>query len=247
MIRARMRKVYLDNNILVDIENGVYRMEGFLINPHVLYYYSDAHLNELLEAKGIQKVSQEGRLELISRLCGKNYICSGAVTTPEFVEKDCREMYKVADNPFRSLVNRVVVKGVDPLGQIRESLGFESKDFNNEKPENVLCVIDERVKDRLGIGLLEYLYRTEAIGRALYGTLMNMVDMANYWGDVKTDHSEVARLCDASHAYSAQICDVLVTNDKRMRAKVKAVYHFLGVRTEVISGKEYLAQLSRNA
>ena len=67
----------------------------------------------------------------------------------------------------------------------------------------MLSVIDERMKDRLGLGLLEYLYRTKAIGRALYGTLMNMVDMANYWGDVKTDHSEVARLSDASHAYSA--------------------------------------------
>ena len=71
MIRARMRKVYLDNNILVDVENGVYRMEEFLINPHVLYYYSDAHLNELLEAKGNQKVSQEGRLELISDSAGR--------------------------------------------------------------------------------------------------------------------------------------------------------------------------------
>lgn len=247
MIRARMRKVYLDNNILVDIENGVYRMEEFLINPHVLYYYSDAHLNELLEAKGNQKVSQEGRLELISRLCGKNYICSGVVTTPVFIEKDCREIYKLADNPLRIFINQVVARGIDPLGMIRETLGFESKDFNNEKAENVLGIIDGRMKEKLGMGLLDYLNRTEAFGRALYGTLMNIVDMANYWGDVKTDHSEVARMSDASHAYAAQICDVLVTNDKRMRAKVKAVYSFLGVKTEVVSGREYLEQLSRNA
>jgi len=75
---------------------------------------------------------------------------------------------------------------------------------------------------------------------------VHLLFMANYWGDVKTDHSEVARLSDASHAYSALICDVLVTNDKRMRAKVKSVYSFLGVKTEVVSGREYLEQLSRN-
>lgn len=246
MKKARMRRVYLDNNILVNIESGSYRIDSFVEPTQLLYYYSDAHLNELLEAKGNQKVSQEGRLELISKLCGKNYICSGAITVPEFLEKDCREMYKLADNPLRTFINQVVSRGVDSVGMIRKTLGFESKDFNNEKAENVLDIIDGRMKEKLGIALLDYLYRIDAVGRALYGTLMNIVDMANYWGDLKTDHSEVARLSDASHAYSAQICDVLVTNDKRMRAKVKAVYSFLGVKTEVVSGREYLEQLSRN-
>ena len=67
-----------------------------------------------------------------------------------------------------------------------------------------------------------------------------MIDSANYWGDKKTSHSNVARLYDASHAYFAQICDVLVTNDKRMRAKTKAVYSFLDVNTNVVSTNEYL-------
>lgn len=129
-------------------------------------------------------------MDLISQLCGKNYICSGAITVPGFLEKDCREMYKLADNPLRTFINQVVARGVDPLGMIRETLGFESKDFNNEKAENVLGFIDGRMKEKLGMGLLDYLNRTEAFGRALYGTLMNIVDMANYWGDVKTDHSK---------------------------------------------------------
>ena len=56
---------------------------------------------------------------------------------------------------------------------------------------------------------------------------------------MKTDHSEVAKLYDASHAYFAQICDVLVTDDKRMRAKVKAIYSFLKIDTKVVSPKEF--------
>lgn len=103
----------------------------------------------------------------------------------------------------------------------------------------MLQLIDEKMGEKLGMGLLEYLYRTEAYGRALYGTLMNIVDMANYWKDTQTGHSDVARLCDASHAYSAQICDVLVTGDKKLRAKAKAVYSFLGVKTKVASVDEF--------
>ena len=205
------------------------------------YYYSDAHLNELLEAKGITKVSQDGRLDLISRLCGKNYICSGVIAAPEFMEKDCREMYRVADNPLRAYINKTVSAGTAIFDEFREKLGFDSKVFNNESPKRVLQIIDERMVGIMKVGLLDYLYQTDACGRSLYGTLLNIIDTANYWGDVKIDHSEVAKLSDASHAYSAQICDVLVTNDKRMRAKVKAIYSFLGVPTQVLSVKEFFS------
>lgn len=58
-------RVYLDNNVLIDIEQGKLNEEEFLSKPNKEYYYSDAHLGELLEARGNPKVSQEGRLDLI--------------------------------------------------------------------------------------------------------------------------------------------------------------------------------------
>lgn len=233
-------KAYLDNNVLVNIEAGKYCIESFLAMPDTIYYYSDAHMNELLEAKGNPKVSQEERLDLITKLCGENFICSGAITTPEFLMKDCREIYRINDNPLRVLINRALSNNVETFDKVRETIGFDSKLFNNEQSAHVLQLVDERMQEKLGIGLLEYLYRTEAYGRALYGTLMNIVDIANYWKDTQTTHSDVARLCDASHAYSAQICDALVTDDKKMRAKVKAVYSFLGVKTRVVSVREFV-------
>ena len=42
-------KAYLDNNILIDIEYGKYLLSEFLSVPGIEYYYSDAHLGELLE------------------------------------------------------------------------------------------------------------------------------------------------------------------------------------------------------
>ena len=235
-------KVYLDNNVLVDIEAGKYSVDTFLAIPNVVYYYSDAHMNELLEAKGNQKVSQEGRLRLISRLCGRNNILTGGFEAPEFLEKDPEEMYRLCDNPLRAIIAQRVNTGDELFMELRERLGFDSTVFNNVSPGLVLEMIDDKVKEKLdNLDLLTYLRATGAFGgKPLYHTLFNLIDSANYWGDKKTAHSNVARLYDAAHAYFAQVCDVLVTNDKRMRAKTKAVYSFLGVKTKVVSTNEYL-------
>lgn len=235
-------KVYLDNNVLVDIETGEFSVDTFSAMPHVEYYYSEAHLNELLEAKGNPKVSQGGRLSLISQLCGRNNILTGGFEAPEIYEKEPVEMYRLCDTPLRAFIVQQVNTGDDLYMELREKLDFDSTIFNNVSPELVLEMIDERVKQKLNnMDLLTYLRETEAYGgKPLYHTLFNLIDSANYWGDKKTLHSNVARLYDAAHAYFAQICDVLVTNDKRMRAKTKAVYSFLDVNTSVVSTNEYL-------
>ena len=53
-------KVYLDNNVLVDLEDDKYGLSDFLSIQNAEYYYSEAHINELLEAIGNPKVSQIG-------------------------------------------------------------------------------------------------------------------------------------------------------------------------------------------
>lgn len=235
-------KVYLDNNVLVDIEAGKYSAEMFASFPDTEYFYSDAHMNELLEAKGNPKVSQEGRLNLISKLCGRNNILTGGFEAPEFLEKDPEEMYRLCDIPLRAIIAQRVNTGDELFMELRERLGFDSTVFNNVSPGQVLEMIDDKVKEKLdNLDLLTYLRATGSFGgKPLYHTLFNLIDSANYWGDKKTAHSNIARLYDAAHAYFAQVCDVLVTNDKRMRAKTKAVYSFLGVNTKVVSTNEYL-------
>ena len=235
-------KVYLDNNVLVDIEAGMYSAEDFVGVSGATYYYSEAHMNELLEAKGNPRVSQEGRLRLISQLCGCNNILTGVFGPPEIYEKEPVEMYRLCDNPLRTFMVQRVNTGDDLFMELRNKLDFDCTIFNNEKPELVLEMIDERMRQKFNnMDLLTYLRETEAFGGSpLYHTLFNLIDSANYWGDKKTSRSNVARFNDAAHAYFAQICDVLVTNDKRMRAKTKAVYSFLGVNTSLVPTNEYL-------
>lgn len=235
-------KAYLDNNILIDIEYGKYLLSEFFSVPGIEYYYSDAHLGELLEAKDNPKVSQEKRLSLISTVCGKNFIVTGVLDPPEFLQKAPEDMFILADSPLRNSIKIMALQGASIFEKIRIDLDFDSHTFNNEKPEDVLRILNSRMSEKMGIGLLPYLVRSEALGgRPLFYTLLNIIDTANYWGDVKTNRSEVAKLYDASHAYFAQICDVLVSDDKRMRAKVKAIYSFLGIGTKVISAKEFIA------
>lgn len=45
-------------------------------------------------------------------------------------------------------------------------------------------------------------------------------------------------ITDADHAFYGQYCDVLVTDDAKMRLKTEAVYSYLGIDTKIISGKE---------
>lgn len=241
-----MYKAYLDNNVIIDIEEGKYSVEQFLNKYNYAYYFSQAHIEELLEATGNPKVSQIGRLSLLSKLCGKNNILTGVADVPEFFDKEPIEMYNLAGITYhiRQLIHQAVNQYDEIAPRARQELGFDTLQFNNESPENVLRLIDKRLKETSGIDLITYLKETEAyMGRALYHTLMQLIDMANYWGDKKTSHSDIARMYDSSHAYFAQLCDVLVTNDKRMGMKVKAVYSFLNVKTNIVSVDGFLRNL----
>lgn len=238
-----MFKAYLDNNVIVDIEDGKYSVKQFLNKYDYAYYFSYAHIEELLEAKGNPKISQSGRLNLLSKLCGKNNILPGVADVPEFFDKEPIEMYNLAGNTYhiRQLLHQAINQYDEIALRVRKELGFDTLRFNNESPENVLRLIDKRLQETSGIDLVTYLKETEAcMGNALYHTLMQLIDMANYWGDKKTNRSNMARMYDASHAYFAQICDVLVTNDKKMSMKIKAVYSFLNVKTRVVSADDFL-------
>ena len=114
-------KVYIDNNVIVDIEIGKYSVEDFTGMSGATYYYSDAHINELLEAKGNPKVSQEGRLNLISQLCGRNNILTMGFKAPEIYEKEPVEMYRLCDNPLRAFIAQQVNTGDDLFMELRKN------------------------------------------------------------------------------------------------------------------------------
>ena len=149
-----MVKVYLDNNVFVDVEAGRYNSEDFLARPDTYYYYSSAHLDELLEARGNPKVSQEGRLRLFYKICGQHYILTGGNKAPEFIEKEPNEMYILCDSPLHDIIAQIANASDKLSKELRDRLGFDSRTFNNVSPELVLEMIDEKVEEILKMDLL---------------------------------------------------------------------------------------------
>ena len=115
-------------------------------------------------------------------------------------------------------------------------------EVGNYHPTEIFGVLDNKLKEFWGYGIEVYLQKSLAsTGRGVFSALFNLLDFFCYWHD----KNGAARLYDSSHAYFAQFCDVLVSNDKRMRIKTVAVYDYLGINKKVYSAdiflKEYAA------
>lgn len=240
-------KVYLDNNIFVGIEEGDYDFTLFKSFSDVEYFYSAAHVDELIEGKDNPKISVNKRLTTISELAGTNHILNG-YTEPEFCPKSIQEMYAMACSPIQTALRESINVASNYFNvdndRFLDILKLKRIEVNNIKSCDIISEIDRRMLEAENpddrIGVKEYLWQSEAVGRSLYCTLFNLLDFVCFHKDRLTGHSNIARMHDASHAYYAQLCDVFVSDDKKMRYKTEAVYHYMGVGTRVISGKYFV-------
>jgi len=71
---------------------------------------------------------------------------------------------------------------------------------------------------------------------AKFVSLYLVLDICGFRQD--KNHNLINISTDAKHGYYASYCDVLVSNDKKMRDKNRAVYDSLGIKTKVISLNE---------
>ena len=70
-----LMRVYLDNNVLVSVEDNTYSLTDFLSITGAEYYYSNAHICELLN--GVDKSIpglKERRLSTINAICDSRYL-----------------------------------------------------------------------------------------------------------------------------------------------------------------------------
>ena len=234
--------VYLDNNVYVDIEYRELNLLDFISKDNVSYYYSSEIIDELLEGESVRNLNQSARIELIEKICGDNCILPD-IDVPEFYKKSPRWFY---DNnttaPFRIMRTHLTnnVSNIRPdHDAVLKELSLRRIEVNNISPNDIFNCIDCSLKKSINkFGVNEYLVKSEARGRGVYSTLFNLLDAVCYWKD--KNGMEVSRMYDASHAYYAQLCDYFVTNDKRLSYKARAVYSFLGVKTNVKTPYEFI-------
>ena len=233
-------RVYLDNNVLIDIEENVYSLNDFLSITEAEYYYSNAHISELLngEDRSIPGLKDK-RLSTIKAVCGDNFLFQYSPSVIRLARCTPEQAYEnVSQFGFmRESINDLVRSFTPNRAGILEELQCDAKDIGNYLPEKIFEVIDIKLRAKYHYGVKEYLLLSEADTEStVYVSLFNLLDMVSY----RKDKNNVARLYDSSHAYYSQKCSVLVSNDARMRVKAKAVYHYMNVRTQVMSVDEFL-------
>jgi hypothetical protein len=244
--------IYLDNNIIIDIEDGKYTKEELLFkigHPQSKIFFSSVHLTEADEMTGNDKVQKMAtRCYTITNITSNNYIHLDAnthishkqIVTPEEILK--RQKYW-CNNLSSGTLQKAELANVTQEQRVafRESLGIDPKEINNYSAKEVVEQFENN-KDKFGNMSLPELINTAAmirlkrpatIATKIVGTF-EMLDLIGYWKDVYTTKSDFARAQDSQHCLAASVCDYFVSNDKRTRNKAKVVFDIFDINTKVV-------------
>lgn len=246
---------YLDNNIIIDIEQNNITTEILINNVDASineFFYSHAHLQEANEIKGSTeeiKSRLEQRFKIITEITNNNYL---------FHELDSKIVYKQVEKPsvvyqtikdvefaqdmMKGMVNNISEEQKDVF---RNQLGIDVKRLNNYNPAEVVEQINER-KEAFGgfslLGLLDHAVaqfpNNENFGlHNKFGGVFELLDLIGYWKDKYNEKSNYARLWDSNHAYFSSFCDYFISDDKRTRNKANVAFHVFDLKTQAISSK----------
>lgn len=241
-------RVYLDNNILVSIEENEISIESFLSsNESIIYVYSYVHIQELLEAKKDSEKLKLMRIKTISDLTNNKYLYPD--NNKIALKTEAPEKVILTLEAFGSLTEifrkAVLDYNIDRNNLIR-ILEIDEKRINNYSAAEVLDYINDILKRKLLIGFNSLIELSGASLREKISTLFNLLDFIGFWKDKKDERSNLARAFDSSHAYFASNCDQFVSNDKRARCKTKVAYLLYGINTQVLSLEEFLGHFNKN-
>lgn len=132
--------------------------------------------------------------------------------------------------------------------KINENIPQEIACINNVTPLMVMDTINsffrqrginEDLKDIIKRGLSDAQMGNDLL---VFQSLYLCLDFFNF-------HSDKTRLwnimTDAEHAYYGSYCDVLVTNDEKMKLKTQAMYSYYGTTTEIVCKQDLLGYLKK--
>jgi uncharacterized protein Veg len=249
-------KAYLDNNVVISIEENVSSIEQLqkkIDSSITMFPYSSAHLQEALELK---HNSTEEREKFLLKRCGMldeisacNYLVENLQDRKVyFFKTKAIEMCQQIDNDFATNA----IKGFINLTlnsvkqEIRKYLNIDSSRLNNYKPSEIIEHLNTKLP-ALGenlsfIELIEGSSKYNISGkefdmRHYIGGIFEFLDMLGYWKDKYTEKSNFARLMDARHTFFATFCDYFVSNDKRTRFKARVVYDYYNIGTKVVDSE----------
>tara|TARA_R110000850_G_scaffold254614_1_gene380194 strand:- start:80408 stop:81244 length:837 start_codon:yes stop_codon:yes gene_type:complete len=250
------KTAYIDNNIVVDIEQEYLSRENLLKNVDTGitdFFYSSAHLQEANEMTA--KTEEELNIRL-----KKRFTAISSITYDNYIETklDSHDVYLIKKKPSEiyekidfSLIGVSAMKGfMSIISEIqkqhfRSQIGIDPKRINNYNPKEIIDHINSK-SDLMGgysfIGFIDKALELHPLGaemgrRNVFTAMFEFLDLVGYWKDGFTDKSNYARLWDSNHAYYSSQCDYFISDDKRTRNKTKVVFEYYDIHTKIVSSK----------
>jgi len=235
-------RVYLDNNILVSIEDKQIELNSLKdkFSGNIEYVYSYAHISELLEANDISGQLTAKRINTINSVTNNCYcypdgeIIEFKIEKPQFLIDTLRAHHEL----FSNLRNSVKTFNPD-REKLITTLKIDKKRINNYSTIEVIDQLNSLLKSETPVNFIEMVHLA---GTSLHGKIyavFNFLDFLGYWSDKKNTKSNVARYNDASHVFFASGCDCFVSNDLRARNKAKVAYELFDLKTKIYSFDEF--------
>jgi hypothetical protein len=247
---------YLDNNIFIYLEKGLFSVADLLenVNPDITdFFYSASHLQEAKEMTGKDNLELSVRLKTrfktISEVTRNNYLFQELATRkvhklvekPSVVFETINEV-SFAQNAMKHMMNLFTE---EQKKELRKQLNIDPSVMNNYSPKEVVEQINQK-SDLLGgysfIGLIERGIEIHPQGKQMglhnrVAGVFELLDMMGYWKDKYTSKSNYARLWDASHTHFSSYCDFFISDDRNTRNKAKVVFDIYDVDTQIVSSK----------
>jgi len=246
-------RAYLDNNILVSLEDGDFSLtELHSIFPvtNIQFYYSPAHIFEVESFSGNARISREDllnkRFSTISDITKNNYlfldlennVCA-KIEDPRNVLETITEV-GFGISAIKGFVNIVPA---NEKKSIRDQLGIDSSRLNNYSSTEIIGHLNKKLTIFNNLSfheIIEYAVKLHPSGASFgvhnrFAGIFEFLDLLGYWKDSETERSNYARLWDSLHAFYGSYCNFFVSNDRNTRNKAKVVYDIYNVNTEIIS------------
>lgn len=249
---------YLDNNILIYIENGtltISELKNSIQSNLTDFFYSSAHIQETAEIKGENESNRNERinrrLETIEFVTNCNYLYQNLDDGKVYLlnEKPESVLETIRDVPFANTLMKGLINivGESAREKFRIQLGLDSKQLNNYNSNEVVEHLNNKLIEWGNLSLIDLVEKGAELHPqekefGLYyrfAGIFEMLDLLGFWTDKYNDKSNYARLWDSSHAYFASFCDYFVSDDKRTINKAKVVYGIYDIDTIVVSSKGF--------
>lgn len=250
-------KVYLDNNIIVSLENGDYsldRIESLFSNLKIDFVYSSAHIFEVESFQGNELISKKGlltnRFDSIRHIFKNNCL---------YLDPDNNQLVNILEDPqevydtitlvpfgIQAMKGFMNMISKEQKEDFRKQLGIEIQKLNNYSAAEVIGHLNTKLinwgTNQSFIELIEYGITLHPNGHKFglhnrISGIFEFLDMLGYWKDKETNSSNYARLWDASHSFFATYCDYFISDDKRTRNKANVVYNIYNKSTKILSSK----------